>query len=198
MHTVIHEVLHSWWYDQVGNDTGDEPWLDESLTEWSSMYVYERLRHRNVMKEMFSTNLGALPMIAKSLVPLNSVGDKMNETQYGILIYQRGPLLYEALRAEVGDDLFFKALRSWYRTHAGEVVTRSDWDTTFLSLLPENRRADFAHSWIDGTDDPVPASLDQILPEGDAEEIRSKMQKKKKPVPKQEVPTEAKAKEETP
>lgn len=198
MHTVIHEVLHSWWYDQVGNDTGDEPWLDESLTEWSTMYVYERLRHRNVMKEMFSTNLGALPMIAKSLVPLNSVGDKMNETQYGILIYQRGPLLYEALRAEVGDDLFFKALRSWYRTHAGEVVTRSDWDATFLSLLPENRRADFAHSWIDGTDDPVPASLDQILPEGDAEEIRSRMQKKKKPVPKQEVPTEAKAKEETP
>ena len=186
MHTVIHEVMHSWWYDQVGNDTGDEPWLDESLTEWSSMYVFERLRDREVMKNMASTRLSALPLLARSMVPLNSAGDKMNDMQFGILVYHRGPLLYEALRAEVGDEIFFTALRNWYRTHSGDVVSRSDWDTTFLSLLPENRRADFAKSWIEGIDDPVPASLDQILPEGDAEEIRSHMGKRKKPVTKPE------------
>ena len=93
MHTVIHEVMHSWWYDQVGNDTGDEPWLDESLTEWSSMYVFERLRDREVMKKMVSTRLSVLPMLARSMVPLNSAGDKMNNMQFGILVYHRGPLL---------------------------------------------------------------------------------------------------------
>ena len=100
------------------------------------------------------------------------------------------------MRAEVGDDLFFTALRSWYRTHSGDVVSRSDWDTTFLRLLPENRRTDFALSWIEGIDDPVPASLDQILPEGDAEEIRGHMGNRKKLVPKQENSTEAKPKAE--
>ena len=121
----------------------------------------------------------------------------MNDMQFGILVYHRGPLLYEALRAEVGDELFFTALRSWYRTHSGDVVSRSDWDTTFLSLLPENRRADFAQSWIEGTDDPVPASLDQILPEGDAAKIRANMEKRKKPVTKPESKPEANAETKT-
>jgi hypothetical protein len=165
LHATIHEVLHSWWYDQVGNDTGNEPWLDEPLTEWSSWYVIERLRSREVMRNYIQDRLQALKLIRS--VPLNSPGDNLDEMEFGVLLYIRGPLLYEALRQQVGDAVFFAALKTWYRTHAGGVVSRSDWDATFLNLLPEQERARFAQGWIENMgDDPVPALLIKIRKEG--------------------------------
>ncbi len=39
--TVAHEVAHQWWYNVVGNNVFDEPWLDEALTTYSSSLFYE-------------------------------------------------------------------------------------------------------------------------------------------------------------
>ena len=173
LHATIHEVLHSWWYDQVGNDTHTEPWLDEPLTEWSTWYVMERLRSKDTMQMFIGTRLPAMVAIAKQSAPMSSAGDRMSDMQFGVLLYCRGPLMYAALRDEVGDDALFAALRTWYRDHSGGVVTRSDWDRTILSLLPEARREAFAKSWVTGTDDPVPASMDVVLKSGQAPHIRA-------------------------
>lgn len=32
---VAHEVAHQWWYGEVGSDALAEPWVDESLAQWS-------------------------------------------------------------------------------------------------------------------------------------------------------------------
>lgn len=186
LHATIHEVLHSWWYDQVGNDTHNEPWLDEPLTEWSTWYVMERLRSKDTMQMLMGTRLPAMMAIAKDLAPLNSAGDRMSDMQFGVLLYCRGPLMYAALRDEVGDEAFFGALRIWYREHAGGVVTRADWDRTILSLLPEERRAAFLQSWVTGINDPVPAAMDQVLKSGQAPTIREQVESERakgKPVP---------------
>jgi aminopeptidase N len=177
----VHEVLHSWWYDQVGNDTGSEPWLDEPLTEWSSWYVVERLRGRKAMEKVALTRLSALFAIVNDMKPLNSNGKTMSDMQFGILLYCRGPFLYEALRAEVGEQVFFDALRRWYATYAGATVNRQAWDAHFLTLLPAERRATFAHGWIESVDAPVPAALDALFPQ--AASIRSGLLDHKNKVP---------------
>ena len=180
LHATIHEVLHSWWYDQVGNDTHNEPWLDEPLTEWSTWYVMERLRSKDTMQMLVGTRLPAMMAIAKELAPLNSAGDRMSDMQFGVLLYCRGPLMYAALREEVGDEAFFAALRTWYRENSGDVVTRTDWDRTILSLLPEERRMAFLQSWVTGINDPVPAAMDQVLKSGQASAIREQVESERK------------------
>ncbi len=186
LHATIHEVLHSWWYDQVGNDTHHEPWLDEPLTEWSTWYVMERLRSKDTMQMLVGTRLPAMMAIAQNLAPLNSAGDRMSDMQFGVLLYCRGPLMYAALREEVGDEAFFAALRTWYRENSGDVVTRADWDRMILSLLPEERRAAFLQSWVTGINDPVPAAMDQVLKSGQAPTIREQVESERakgKPAP---------------
>lgn len=186
LHATIHEVLHSWWYDQVGNDTHNEPWLDEPLTEWSTWYVMERLRSKDTMQMLMGTRLPAMMAIAQDLAPLNSAGDRMSDMQFGVLLYCRGPLMYAALREEVGDEAWFAALRIWYREHSGSVVTRADWERTILSLLPEERRAAFLQSWVTGINDPVPAAMDHVLKSGQAPTIREQVENERakgKPVP---------------
>ena len=192
LHATIHEVLHSWWYDQVGNDTHLEPWLDEPLTEWSTWYVMERLRSKDTMQMFVGTRLPAMVAIAKESAPLASAGDRMTDMQFGVLLYCRGPLMYAALRHEVGDEALFAALRTWYREHSGGVVTRADWDRTILSLLPEGRREAFVKSWVTGTDDPVPMSMDAVLKSGQAPHIRALVEnERKQPQPAEKLPASA-------
>ena len=38
--TTAHEVVHQWFYNLVGNDQLDEPWLDESMTGYQTYRYY--------------------------------------------------------------------------------------------------------------------------------------------------------------
>ena len=37
---TVHEVAHQWWYGLVGNDEVHDSWLDEGLTEYSTILYY--------------------------------------------------------------------------------------------------------------------------------------------------------------
>ncbi len=39
---TIHEFAHSWWYGMVANDEAREAWLDEGLTEFTTVKAFER------------------------------------------------------------------------------------------------------------------------------------------------------------
>ena len=36
-YVIAHETAHQWWYSVIGNDEISEPWLDEALTEYSTV-----------------------------------------------------------------------------------------------------------------------------------------------------------------
>jgi hypothetical protein len=40
-YVIAHEVAHQWWYGIVGNNAIKEPWLDEALTEYSTLMYFE-------------------------------------------------------------------------------------------------------------------------------------------------------------
>ena len=40
-YVIAHETAHQWWYSVIGNDEISEPWLDEALTEYSTILYFE-------------------------------------------------------------------------------------------------------------------------------------------------------------
>ena len=50
--TTAHEVGHQWFYSLVGNDQLDEPWIDESLTQYAT-YLYFLDRYGGVLQKVF-------------------------------------------------------------------------------------------------------------------------------------------------
>ena len=38
---TVHEVSHQWWYGMVGDDQVNQPWVDESLAQYSSLIDFE-------------------------------------------------------------------------------------------------------------------------------------------------------------
>jgi aminopeptidase N len=116
---ISHEVAHQWWYNVVGNDVIDEPWLDEALATYSSaIYIEEALG-----KEQFKETLGSWRMAYRQAKAQVKPGVTITSSLYEFpqwrgytpIVYFGGALFYQALREEIGDEAFYESLKSYYQ-----------------------------------------------------------------------------------
>ena len=49
-----------------------------------------------------------------------------SERDYGAIVYGKGPLFFDALRTQLGDDAFFAALRDYLEAHRYDVAYPDD------------------------------------------------------------------------
>lgn len=126
---TIHETAHQWIYSLVGNDQLDEPWLDESLTQYLSLLYFER-RYGKQEAEMIRRDsfegwyksLGRADQ--KILIGLPVAA--YSEHQYGAIVYGKGPLFFYEVRKQIGDKAFFDALRAYADDFRYEVAYPAD------------------------------------------------------------------------
>ena len=126
-----HEIAHQWWYNMVGNDVIDEPWLDEALTSYSSIIYFENNAHKaeyqgvlNYFKSEYSNNLkaGKDDRVTGTLDHFEESGGK----HYYQIVYVKGALFFEALREKVGDEIFFKALHNYFEQYKYGIASAED------------------------------------------------------------------------
>ncbi len=125
---TAHEVAHQWWYNIVGNDVFDDPWLDEALTSYVSSLYYEfgpplstpdwlidnwQSRYEDARSK------GGDDLITESLAHFESLE---NPGLYGAIVYRKGALFFDALRKEIGDRAFFEALRNYYHDYQYKIA----------------------------------------------------------------------------
>ncbi|KXZ40729.1 Peptidase family M1 [Alkalithermobacter thermoalcaliphilus JW-YL-7 = DSM 7308] len=124
-YVIAHETAHQWWYSVVGNNEITEPWLDEALTEYSTILYFEKKyskeKKEELMKEMKLRTFGKnTKNIFKSTLEFN------NSLEYSMYVYSKGAILLDNLRKQVGDEIFFKALREYYEENKYKNVTSED------------------------------------------------------------------------
>jgi len=129
--TVAHEVAHQWWYSTIGDDVIDEPWLDEALTTYSSSLYYEFKQGSGAAQGLYSYWQGRYQTLVQQ-----SMDDQVTQTLthfenldpriYGGIVYSKGALFFRALRQEIGDDAFFKALQTYYQDYRFKITTGKD------------------------------------------------------------------------
>ncbi len=125
---VSHEVAHQWWYSLVGNDVIGEPWLDEALATYSSgAFVAEFLGEAD-FRELFSDWERSYRRARAELdTPITASLDYFSGNyDYLRIVYYGGALFYRALRAELGDELFFAALQEYFQQFKYRVATTED------------------------------------------------------------------------
>nr|WP_162990761.1 M1 family metallopeptidase [Maliibacterium massiliense] len=120
---VAHEVAHQWWYQLVGSDEVRAPWLDEALTQYSTV-LYYRLRYGQqresamwVQEVNMAENLylaGRLgPRVPDDAVDL-AITSYPNNYVYSALVYSKGALLWRDVEREMGEETFKEALRIYF------------------------------------------------------------------------------------
>ncbi len=119
-YVIAHETAHQWWYGLVGNNEVKEAWLDEALTEYSTLLYYEKKYGKDmkdkVYKEIIQGNYQRFRDNHENNkeIILKHLKDFDNNREYQALVYCKGAMFIESLRKELGDENFFDSLKIYY------------------------------------------------------------------------------------
>lgn len=131
-YVVVHETAHQWWYGLVGNNEVKEPWLDEALTEFSTVLYYENVYGRKTGQRIYEDfiynpyrfyeqSLSLLPgPVLRPLSEFNSWGE------YDAIVYSRGAIMLRQLESSIGRDKFREALCFYLRQNIYKNATTAD------------------------------------------------------------------------
>ncbi len=149
MVSAAHETAHQWWYSVVGNDPYLDPWLDESLTNWTCNFWMEQRGGPGAGNLAFGMCLTEAGMGKREAPLTGAIPDYPSFEAYGAVVYGRGALFYQWLRRRLGDERFFAFLHAWYAEHRWQMVTPADWHATLMRFATPEILAD-AEPWLTG------------------------------------------------
>ncbi len=121
--TIVHEVGHQWFYNMVGNDQLDEPWLDESLVQYIT-WQYYLTRYGKGGGAGFAQSLdGRWRRVDHAQVPLGLSVGEYSESEYSAIIYGRGAFFFEALEEEMGEKTFDAFLADYTQSQLWNIAS---------------------------------------------------------------------------
>jgi aminopeptidase N len=116
--TLVHELAHQWVGDAVSPATWKDIWLNEGFATYSEW--------------LWSERTGGLPAARLARRVEGEPGldgptaDPGPDELFQPTVYDRGALTLEALREQIGDDAFFRVLRTWVEEHSGGSASTAD------------------------------------------------------------------------
>jgi aminopeptidase N len=121
--TVAHEVGHQWFYNVVGNDQINEPWLDESAVQYITGLYFLDMYGQQGMASYRDSWLSRWDRVNRELIPIGMPAGSYQGKEYGAIVYGRGPLFVEALAQKMGQATFDSFLRDYVQSHKWGIGT---------------------------------------------------------------------------
>ncbi|WP_211254493.1 M1 family metallopeptidase [Cellulomonas cellasea] len=155
---VVHELAHQWAGDSLRLERWRDIWLNEGFASYAEWLWAEREGYATA-QEIFD---------ARAAIPADdpfwqlTIGDPGPDQLFYPQVYQRGAMTLHALRSEVGDETFFRILRTWTRTQRGDVVSTPELVALAERLSGRELDAFFA-TWL--YTPTKPAGLPEVPPE---------------------------------
>jgi aminopeptidase N len=136
--TVAHEVGHQWFYNLVGDDQLDDPWLDESLTQFATLQYYADEYGKGGEDGFRSSLENRWARVGNADIPIGMPVASYQGAEYGAIVYGRGPLFFIALRDEMGQESFDAFLKDYTAALSWKISTPE----TFQSLAEQKCACD--------------------------------------------------------
>ena len=121
--TVAHEVGHQWFYNLVGDDQLDDPWLDESLTQFITLQYYIDEYGASGGSGFQASLNDRWARVNNADIPIGLPVEAYQGAEYGAIVYGRGPLFFVALRDEMGSDVFDSFIKEYTETLSWGIAT---------------------------------------------------------------------------
>lgn len=148
---VAHEVAHQWWFGIVGSDQVDTPWLDEALTQYSTVLYYERTygpaRAGGILQDFLQTYRDLVRTGRDRPAGLSAAS--YDSSVYWDVVYRKGALYFHSLREAVGDEAFFDILQAYYERHRYQIATPESFLATVEDVTGDRHIALY-EQWILG------------------------------------------------
>ena len=115
-YVIAHETAHQWWYSIVGNDEVSEPWLDEALTEYSTILYFESRYGKDVSDKLMKT-MKVQSENYRGEDMFKAINEFGSSSEYSLNVYTKGAVVFNEIRKEVGDKIFFETLQEYCQSY---------------------------------------------------------------------------------
>jgi hypothetical protein len=138
--TLVHELMHQWFGDNVTFSTWNDLWLAEGFARYSEALAGELVPGTGI--NPYTTRNGiktsALSLSANSTwIPnANSTTSALIwSSNYGSTVYERGAMIVSMLRTLCGDAKFYEAMTNYQTSMAGKSATTDSLKNYFNAAL---------------------------------------------------------------
>lgn len=137
---TAHETGHQWFYNLVGNDQLNEPWLDEATTQYATwMYYVDRYGEQNAQGYYDSLD-GRWARTEYADIPIGLPADAYSGLEYGAIVYGRGPIFLNELAEVMGQETFDGFLRDYSEQYRWQIAYAQD----FMDLAEQHCDCDLS------------------------------------------------------
>jgi aminopeptidase N len=145
--TVAHEVGHQWFYNAVGDDQINEPWLDEAVTQYVTGLYFLDMYGAQGMAGYRDTWTARWDRVNRQPIPIGQPAGSYQGREYSAIVYGRGPLFLEVLAQKMGQSTFDKFLRDYYQSFKWGIATTA----SFKRLAEKDCQCDLTsmfNEWV--------------------------------------------------
>lgn len=141
---LSHELAHQWFGDAVSPASWQDVWLNESFATYAEWMWIDHLGQRTLDES-------ATRALRESRV---SSPAEPGRNLFGYEVYDGGAVVLHALRRTLGDDAFFRLLRSWVTDNEGTSRTTADFIAE-AERVAGRSLSDFFDTWLYTTKPPA-------------------------------------------
>jgi aminopeptidase N len=124
--TLAHELAHQWFYNLVGNDQIDQPWLDEATAQYATWLYYLDVDGQAAADAWASTWGSRWDRTDRTQKPVGLPAADYTDREYSSVVYGRGPMFLAALAERMGQDKFDQFLKDYSARFRWGIATTAD------------------------------------------------------------------------
>jgi aminopeptidase N len=151
---VAHEIAHQWFGDSVTESTWADLWLSEGFATYFAGLFVQRNEGEHAFRQYMSK--AAQSYFNYEKMNRTPIHDTETEDLFKLLNannYQKGAWVLHMLRMELGDDAFFRGIRTYYKVHQGATASSEDLRAA-LEKASGQPLKEFFVRWVYGTGHP--------------------------------------------
>lgn len=121
---IGHETAHQWFYNLVGSDQVNAPWLDEALVEYLGFDFLRSYMGDDAANKIDDERYGQFRTTYERKLRLDSALSEFAGADYFYVVYAYGYEFYYQLVKEIGSGAFYEGLKTYYYANYMGVGTK--------------------------------------------------------------------------
>lgn len=146
---MAHEIAHQWFGDNVTEKDWPHLWLSEGFATYMTDLYLENKYGKDSLQNLLRTQRSEVIGYSKNHnTPVVDTSESLHLMKLlNDNSYQKGAWVLHMLRRKLGDSLFWKGIRTYYKTYYGKNASTSDLQKVFENVSHQNLET-FFKQWL--------------------------------------------------
>jgi aminopeptidase N len=130
---VVHEIAHQWFGNSVTERDWDDVWLSEGFATYFTLLFSEHDEGRDAFVDGLQRSRAQILQLEQKLPNSPVIHRNLSDMSKVLngLVYQKGGWVLHMLRAEVGSEQFWTAIRDYYRRYRDQNASTAELRAVF-------------------------------------------------------------------